>query len=176
MENNELVKLNLGCGNNILAGYINIDKIRLEGVDLVLDLEEHTLPLADNSVSEVICDHILEHINNFIPLMEELYRVCANKAVIHVFVPNFKYEAAFRDPTHVRFFTEHTFDYFSADNMYNYYTTARFKVLSTKFTRIHKIKRFRKSSILAILPFKKIFNYFLFNIFTEIVFKLEVVK
>jgi hypothetical protein len=39
------------------------------------------------------------------------------------------------DPTHVRFFTEHTFDYFTEDgtmwlSAYNYYSHARFKILS----------------------------------------------
>ena len=42
---------------------------------------------------------------------------------------------ACHDPTHVRFFTERTFDYFTADkttysSAYNYYSEARFRILA----------------------------------------------
>ncbi len=170
-------KLNLGCGNNILENYINIDMINLEGVDLVTTLEDSKLPFEDNSIDEIVCDHILEHIYNFVPLMEELYRICKNKALIYVNVPYYKYEGAFRDPTHRRFFTERTFDYFSPENKYNYYTHARFKIIKCRLTRNHKIKRFRiEDYFIKILPFKRFFNFFFNNIFTEINFELEVIK
>lgn len=95
-------KSNLGCGKDILENYVNIDKENLPGVDMVLSLEEAKQPFPDNSVSEIICDHLLEHIENYIPLMEEIYRICMPSVRMYITVPYYEYEGAFRDPTHRR--------------------------------------------------------------------------
>lgn len=169
--------INLGCGNKTLENFINIDVVDLPGVDIVTSLEVAQLPFSDNSVRTVVCDHVLEHIDNFIQLMEELYRVCKSDAILHICVPYYKYEGAFRDPTHKRFFTERSFDYFSPTSQFKYYSKARFEVMQCELTNTHKIKRFRiEDFFLKILPCKKIFNFFLWNIYTEISFKLKVIK
>jgi len=105
------MKLNLGCGLDYKEGYINCDKSNLVKCDKIVDLEK-PLPFEDNSVSEIICYHILEHINNYIPLSHELYRICKSGAIIKIKVPYFRGVGAFTDPTHVRFFTSRSFDYF----------------------------------------------------------------
>ena len=106
------LKLNLGCGSEIYPGYVNIDKVALPGTDFVWDLEKTPLPFKDNSVFEIRAEHILEHIVNYLPLLEDIHRMCVPRANIEFVVPYYKYEGAFRDPTHVIFFTEHSFDYF----------------------------------------------------------------
>jgi len=170
-------KLNLGCGNNPVPDYVNIDKLPLPEVDLVWDLEICPLPIPDNCVSEVRCDHILEHIHNFLPLMEELHRVCQPGAVLKINAPYYKYEQAYGDPTHVRFFNERTFSFFDDDYEYGFYTKARF------FTRVVKLKNTSKTKtvtpvkrIRRYIPFKQFFNIFLWNMFSEIYYELEVVK
>lgn len=125
------MKLHLGCGNNKLEGYVNCDISSDVKPDKIVDLEKK-LPFKDNSVDEIITNHTLEHIKNFMGLMEEIYRVCKNEAIIKIRVPYFAYPGAFQDPTHVRFFTLRTFDYFSPDNGLNYYSKARFEILETK--------------------------------------------
>ncbi|MBM3234369.1 hypothetical protein FJZ19_04735 [Candidatus Pacearchaeota archaeon] len=171
------LKLNLGCGENILTGCINIDKISLPSVDLILDLEKTPLPFKENSVSEIRCSHILEHIVNFLPLMEELYRICKPHAIIYVSAPYFRYEGAYRDPTHVRFFTEHSFDYFQAGVKFSHYSQARFKVRKIYLRNhfISSIKNLHKK-IIRFLPFKRLLNIFLWNIYSEINYELEVIK
>ena len=37
-------KLNLGCGNDIRQGYINLDVAELDGVDVVWDVNKLPLP------------------------------------------------------------------------------------------------------------------------------------
>jgi len=63
---------------NILPGWINIDRTPLPGVDIVTDLEDCTrqrLPLEDGSADEFFLSHLIEHIRQPLPLMEELHRI-----------------------------------------------------------------------------------------------------
>lgn len=54
------MKLHLGCGKNIKEGYINIDKyVEFPGVE---KLDIFNLPYADNSVDEILSEHLVEHI------------------------------------------------------------------------------------------------------------------
>jgi len=109
------MKLHLGCGNDYKEGYINCDWTDKVKVDKIIDLEK-PLPFKDNSVNEIIAYHVLEHINNFIPLMHELYRICKKEAIIKIKTPFYSAWGQFNDPTHVRFFTPYTFDYFKLSN------------------------------------------------------------
>lgn len=125
------MKLHLGCGWEKLKGYINCDISKEVNPDKVLDLEKK-LPFNDNSVKEIIINHTLEHIREFMQLMEEFHRVCKNNAIIKIRVPYFAYPGSFQDPTHVRFFTLKTFDYFSKNNDLNFYSKARFRIEEIK--------------------------------------------
>jgi len=56
-------KLNLGCGDKILPGYINVDVVesRLDRKpDVICDLHRLT-PFEDNSVDEILSVHVVEH-------------------------------------------------------------------------------------------------------------------
>lgn len=121
------MKLHLGCGNNHKKGYINCDISKEVNPDKIVDLEGK-LPFKDNSVEEIIVEHVLEHIQNFIGLMEELYRISKKNAKIKIRVPYFAYPGAFQDPTHVRFFTLKTFDYFSEKSEFKFYSKSIFKI------------------------------------------------
>ena len=56
-----LLKLHLGCGNNFKNGYVNIDKyIHRDDVHQFDILE---LPFTDNSVSEILAEHLVEHLS-----------------------------------------------------------------------------------------------------------------
>lgn len=106
------LRLNIGSGQRKKDGFLNVDVLSLPGVDVVCDLEK-PLPFEDNSVVEIHGEHILEHIDNFIPLLSELYRICSNNAVMNFRIPYYTSESAFKDPTHKRFISERTFSYFS---------------------------------------------------------------
>ncbi len=174
--NHQHLKLNLGCGIKSLTGYMNVDKCHLPNVDLVLDLEK-ILPFKTNSVKEVRCDHVLEHIHNFISLMEELHRVCIPGGIIHISAPYYKYEGAYRDPTHVRFFTENSFYYFQKDTVFPQYTSARFNVKNVSLgNRFHTDLKTSHKNIVRFIPFKRFLSLFIWNIYSEISYELEVVK
>ena len=79
---------------------------------------ERPLPLADEVADEVHAHHLLEHVRNLVQLMEEIYRVCRPGATVHVSGPYYTSRGAFRDPTHVRFLAEDTFQYFEVPTDY----------------------------------------------------------
>jgi len=59
----ELIKLNLGCGDKILDGYINIDVVESRaGVkpDVICDLHDLS-KFQSNSVDEILAVHVVEH-------------------------------------------------------------------------------------------------------------------
>ena len=100
------MKLNLGCGSNILENYINLDKFDYYNPDVVYDLEITPYPFEDNSVDEILMSHVLEHIGQdpdiFNNIIKELYRICKNKSIIDITVPHPRHDDFLSDPTHVR--------------------------------------------------------------------------
>ena len=58
-------KINLGCGNKIKKGYLNLDFIKTEGTDIVYDLNQYPWPFPENTFDEVYASHILEHLGDF---------------------------------------------------------------------------------------------------------------
>jgi predicted SAM-dependent methyltransferase len=55
----EPLRVNLGCGQVKLAGYVNVDNRDLPSVDVVADV--YTLPFGDGTVAEFFSSHFLEH-------------------------------------------------------------------------------------------------------------------
>jgi hypothetical protein len=114
------MKLNMGCGQNKINGYLNIDKHSECEPDLQFDLEKFPWPFKTNEVSEVLFNHSLEHIgadtNIFLNIMKELYRVCNNDAKIQINAPHPRHDNYINDPTHVRIITPQTFELFSKQN------------------------------------------------------------
>lgn len=105
------MKLHLGCGNDKLVGYINCDISENVNPDLILDLEK-SLPFNNFTIDEILANHVLEHINKFIPLMHEFWRISKKDSKLIFRTPFYSYWGQFNDPTHVRFFTPWTFNYF----------------------------------------------------------------
>jgi len=171
------MKLNLGCGKNKRKGYINCDISPKVNPDKIVDLEKK-LPFKDNSIDEIIANHILEHINNFIPLIHELHRICKKNALIKIRVPFYLSVGAFMDPTHVRFFTPFTMNYF-CNSHYNYETAKKplFKLKKVKL-RYTFTKKINKLINPIINLNHNVYCKFFAGIFpcSEIYFELEVLK
>ena len=53
------LRLNLGCGNIVLDGYLNVDRRALPGVDIVAEVDD--LPFGPGEVDEIFSAHLLEH-------------------------------------------------------------------------------------------------------------------
>jgi SAM-dependent methyltransferase len=62
-DTNEPIKLNLGCGDKILDGYINVDVVESRAgkkPDIVSDLHDLS-KFKSNSVDEILAVHVVEH-------------------------------------------------------------------------------------------------------------------
>ena len=129
-------KLNLGCGPDIRKGYVNMDLVKLQGVDVFWDLNKSPWPFKDDTFDEVYCSHVLEHVDDLIKVMKEIKRVSKHGAVVVIRVPHFSCGVSYRDPTHKSFFSYFTFDYFTDKCFYN--DMPKFNVQEKKlnFTRL----------------------------------------
>jgi predicted SAM-dependent methyltransferase len=56
------MKLNLGCGDLLLEGFINCDLFN-SSADIKCDVKK--LPFEDNSIEEIYSSHVIEHFNFF---------------------------------------------------------------------------------------------------------------
>src|SRR5258708_22736477 len=69
------MRLNLGCGRDIREGWVNIDCSPVPGVDHVVDFDDKpVLPFGDDSVMYSEGSHVIEHLRDPLPFMEELWR------------------------------------------------------------------------------------------------------
>ena len=106
------VKIDLGCGKTKPDGFIGIDIAAGEGVDIVHDLSQG-IPMDDNSVDYVRAYDFVEHLPNKINTMNEIWRVLQHGGLADIFVPSTEGSGAFQDPTHVSFWNENSFLYFT---------------------------------------------------------------
>jgi predicted SAM-dependent methyltransferase len=106
-------KLNIGCGNDKLKGYVNLDVSPLVSPDVVCDIE-YGIPFDDNTFDEILANNVLTQIfipMNFVFVMNDLWRITKKTGVIRVRVPNAKDLCAWQDPMDCRRFTDQSFTY-----------------------------------------------------------------
>jgi hypothetical protein len=113
-------KLNLGCGQNKMPGYINVDKYAAVEPDVLWDLEVTPWPFETNSVDEIVMRHCLEHMGStteiFFGIIKELYRVSCHGGKTLVAIPHPRSDGFAGDPTHVRPLLPQVFSLFSRKN------------------------------------------------------------
>jgi predicted SAM-dependent methyltransferase len=132
--------LDIGCGKNKYRSkrsndiVIGIDSVKLPGVDKVVNLEKFPWPFKKDEFDIVVSNHVLEHLSDLIRTMEEIHRISKPGAIVRANIPYFASSGAFQDPTHKRFFTYRTFEYFTEESGFNFYTKARFKINKRKMT------------------------------------------
>jgi O-antigen biosynthesis protein len=123
-----LLALDLGSYQNKRVGYLGVDKRRGEGVDIVTELPR-PLPFGDGSIGVVRAMDFLEHVQDQVSLLNELYRVLAPNGLLLSMTPSTDGRGAFQDPTHVSFWNENSYWYFTDPNLQRYVPeiTARFQ-------------------------------------------------
>ena len=129
--------LELGCGPHSKVGDVGVDIRPGPAVDLVHDLNQVPWPLDTSSYERVICLNVLEHLVDVVKVMEEIHRVAAPGGVILIRVPTGSSSDLFTDPTHIRGFGYHSFDYFVPGTQLAHYgySNATFAIQKVRFER-----------------------------------------
>jgi len=163
------MKLNIGCGREVLKGYLNVDKFPMQSEVKKVDVTHFPLPFKENEFSYVRMRNILEHIpvDVQLKLIDELYRITSAGGRIWIRVPYGSHWT--RRIDHYRGYTYATFKHIDS---YWFGKGKRFKVVSWKD---HPTKLGR------LLLFKHIRRFFDFAgsaemFITDIIVELEVVK
>jgi SAM-dependent methyltransferase len=105
-----LLCVDIGGGLNPYPGYVTID-LR-ESADIHCDLNDG-IPLPDDSVGVLNASHILEHLHDKQKIMSEIHRVLAHGGWAFIEVPSTDGRGAFQDPTHVSYWNENSFLYYT---------------------------------------------------------------
>jgi predicted SAM-dependent methyltransferase len=86
-----MLKLNLGCGNVYMEGWVNID-IESDKADIRHDLRM-PLPYDDNAADFIYSEHFLEHlpVHDGLALLCECRRVLKPGGIVRVAVPDLSY-------------------------------------------------------------------------------------
>lgn len=114
---NDLKALDLGGRFGSPEGYTSVDLLDAE---IVLDLEKPWDAIQDNSVGVLRASHVLEHLHDTIHFFNEAYRVLAPGGFLLIEVPSVSGTGAFSDPTHVKFFNQRSFRYYTDENIGQY--------------------------------------------------------
>lgn len=171
--------LDVGCGKTKRAGAIGIDKNPKTQADVIHDLNCFPYPFDDNQFDRIICDSVLEHLDDLFRVMEEIHRILVPDGIVEINVPYYTSFDAFTDPTHRHFFTSRSFDYFREDYAYGYYTTARFEVrkIHLTFLRLKQLGGISPHAMLGIEFFAnrwmKIYEAFFAYIFPGHILSFE---
>jgi SAM-dependent methyltransferase len=101
VEEAQSLKIDLGCGPNKKEGYIGVDSIAFDGVDVVCDLSGRW-PWDDGTVDAAHASHVLEHFGSMgrVHFVNELYRVLKPGAQATLITPHWASGRAYGDPTH----------------------------------------------------------------------------
>lgn len=83
------LRVNIGCGPNALAGWINLDASRGERIDVVWDLRRG-MPFADDSCAAVFGEHVIEHVprESAEKLLRECLRALKSGGVLRLSTPD----------------------------------------------------------------------------------------
>ncbi len=141
MEQNNVskrIRLNIGCGIKKIPGWINVDVNPKFAPDLIWDITKRSR-FADDTVEDIYCDNVLEHLDNFVPVVKEFHRILKPGGRLRIIVPHFA--SVFWDiPSHRRPFSYYTFHHFSKRHRLNmetedigvYFSGMRTRLVFTK--------------------------------------------
>ena len=150
--------LDVGCGTAKVNGAIGIDRVNLPGVDVVHDLNKFPWPFDSESFDAIYMNDIIEHLTDTIRVMEECYRLLKSGGRVYIRVVYWNHKYAFSDPTHVKFFSDISFEFFTGKRR-SCYTKARFKLEKLEYIYDWRAKKLLRSKELM-----NLLSHFLCNI------------
>jgi len=108
-DDSKLLKIELGGRMFARKGFKTVD---IKNADITTDLNK-PWPFDDSSVGVIRALDIFEHLKDPLFTMQELYRVLVPGGYAFIHVPSTDGRGAFADPTHVSFWNERSFQYYT---------------------------------------------------------------
>lgn len=88
----QTIKIDIGCGTKLKKGFIGLDKEKYtKDIKYKIDLNKQKLPFKNNTISEINCEHVLEHLEYPEKTISEIYRVLKKRAIAYIVVPYFSF-------------------------------------------------------------------------------------
>jgi len=132
-SDNELVNmpeqrvLEIGAGRDrSVPGAVTVDRVVATGPDVVHDLDVTPWPFRDGEFDFVRCKDVIEHVADVTKTLEEIHRVLAQGGRVEIVTPHYSCANSWTDPTHRHHLGYFSFDYFTGQNQWDFYTGARF--------------------------------------------------
>lgn len=102
----------IGCGRDKYPGAVGIDVVAHPGVDIVHNLDSVPWPVDDSSFDLVLCNHLVEHVDDFVATIREFHRILKPGGYLITRTPHYSHVDSYVDPTHRRHLTTSSLDYF----------------------------------------------------------------
>jgi len=141
MDSTEKQKLILGSAGKEAEDAVTLDVNPAHSPDVLHDLNTLPLPFGDNRFKEIICHHILEHLGELPPIMEELHRICDKDGSIYIEVPHHTSYLA-NTPEHKLRFNYFAFEGYLENGMTKWMKAKRkYKLLKREITFHRSFRR-----------------------------------
>lgn len=124
-------KVELGCGNQKPDGFYGVDIVDTEATDLIQDLDESEWNLPSNHFEIVGAIDVFKHLENPTQFMEEVWRIAKPNADVVIRGPHFS-SGNWHDPTHKRLLGSRTFEHYSSETRFNFYSECAFQVIEVE--------------------------------------------
>lgn len=103
-------------------GNPHLESVDLKDARVKADLNRKW-PFENGSVGVIVANDILEHLKNPIHVMKEAHRVLCHGGLLLTSTPSTDGRGAFQDPTHVSFWNENSFWYYTKPDVARYIDT-----------------------------------------------------
>jgi SAM-dependent methyltransferase len=108
------VNLDVGCGHNKQPGFLGMDMMDHENVDIIHDIQEFPWPVPDNICARILLSHVWEHVEPKyrFQLMEELWRIIRHDGELFIACPYAGSAGEAAHPAHYMCPNDVTFQFF----------------------------------------------------------------
>ncbi len=128
--------LDIGCGKRKAEpDAVGIDWSPDSAADHVWNLDHYPWPLDENAFTRIHMSHVIEHLDDPMRAMAEVFRVARDGADVFVTTPHFSSHNSYVDPTHKRHLAAGSFEYFTGRDFPSFAGAAfRFDIVAVSLT------------------------------------------
>lgn len=158
-------KLNLGCEKeyrNSEEGWVNLDADKSVKADVYHNLNKFPYPFKDNEFDEILVSHILEHLDDVMRVMKELYRITKPNGILYITSPHCSDPMKWSDLTHKHCFCYSTFgEWYHNKELYPLFEVIKKKISFTRVNFPFLNKIFNPLVNLKPILYERLFSYIL---------------